>query len=136
LAYLSTQTDTLTLPSGPEWTVTMKRRVSGGDHSDALTESLAREEGAVGSRYQIYLRNLMPKLIVSWTLTDEQDRPLPITPQTVGLLHRADWDFLVAECEKRVEERPAEQEGPFVTSSGPRSTATKSKRRRSSTTGT
>ena len=148
------ETDRLTLPSNPEYWVLMKRRAAWGDSSAAQSalvhaslsevakaqqqsqangsgidpELQAKMVGDVISEVETdaYMQMLVCRLIVEWNLTDEEDRPLPITPQTVALIDPEDGEYLALEAQKRRGGRPAAQQRPFEKPSGQRSTATRS----------
>lgn len=129
MGYFTSQTDTLALPSNPEFTVTVKRRVKGGDYSDALSRSLDGGREGV-SQVQAMVRALMEVGIVSWTLTDDDDNIVPVTSEAIGQLEREDYEFLRDEIGKRSALRPEKDEIPFGNGSGSSSRATKSRPRR------
>lgn len=130
MGYFTTEVDVLALPSGAEHQVTIKRRVKGGDHSEALRACLDHE-GTDASRFQIYAKALMPLAIVSWNLTDEAGAPVPVTAESVANLEREDFEFLRDEIVNRASTRPEKDEAPFVSGSGQRSRAMTSRSRKS-----
>lgn len=125
MGYFTNEVDTLALPSNPEFTVTVKRRIKGGAYADALSRSL-RADGDI----QVMIRALMAGAVVSWTLTDGDDQPVPVSEEAIGDLERLDYDFLKEEVSKRAALRPEAEEAPFVNGSGNSPKATRSKPRR------
>lgn len=111
------ETDTLPLPSDPEFTVTMKRVATYGDQLEAQTAML-QVDGARGTiskmEWAAYIRALTARLIVSWNLTDENGAPLPITTGSIDRLHQEDGEFLSLEAQKRLKIRKPEEDRPFV----------------------
>jgi hypothetical protein len=131
LGYFVSATDTLTLPSNADFNVTVKRRIKGGDHSDAMRLALEAADSSIPSRMQTFGRSLLGVAIISWNLTDENEQPVPVSDQAIGELERVDYEFLSAEVGKRAALRTEEAEAPFVSGSGSTSKATKSRRRSS-----
>jgi hypothetical protein len=147
MGYLKTpETDQLTLPSDSAYWVRIKKRASWGDSSAAQSAmvKLAPAPSPVNGNgsaamemlneveLSAYLHTLVARLVVDWNLTDEQERPLPITLQTVSQLAPEDGDFLALEAQKRLGGRPAAQQAPFGNISGPPSTASRTSARKSS----
>lgn len=119
------ETDTLELPSDPSYTVTMKRRASFGDQRRAQA-AMIRVDGATGTmsdpEWDAYVGSLLASLIVSWNLTDENDQPMPITPENIDRLAPEDGQFLATEVAKRAALRSEAQQRPFGKPSSPPST--------------
>ena len=120
MPYLKPQeTDTLTLPSStPEetYTVTMKRRANYGDQLAAQSAMLKIDsaQGTISEmEWGAYIRSLTVALIVSWTLTDANDHPLPIAAFSLDRLSAEDGQFLSTEAAKRAALRGVAQERPF-----------------------
>jgi len=147
MGYLKTPgSDQLTLPSDPAYWVRMKQRASWGDSSAAQSAmvKLAPTQGGTNGNgaapmevlneveLKAYLHTLVVRLVVDWNLTDDQDRPLPISLETVGQLNPEDGDFLALEAQKRLGGRPAAQQVPFENPSGQHSTGMQSLPRKSS----
>ena len=129
------EADQLSLPSDPTYWVRMKRLASWGDSSAAQGAMVKVAPGGNGHKeaevltemeLAAYLHTLVARMIVEWNLTDDQDRPLPISVQTVALIDPQDGDFLALEAQKRLGGRPAAQQTPFAKPSGRHSTDTKS----------
>lgn len=128
MAYIKpSAVDTLSLPTDPAFTVVMKRRASFGDVEAARnamvtldTQLDSKQEAKVDAKveYANYLRELLPRLIVSWNLTDEEDQPLPVNAKSMERLDPIDGDFLSKEAQKRSSLRPQVQEVPFEKQSG------------------
>jgi hypothetical protein len=117
LGYVKTfETDTLTLPSDPQYTVTIKRKASFGDQR-AAQSAMLKVDGATGAlsdpEWGAYIGSLMTRLIVNWNITDESDQPLPITLENIDKLEPADGQFLFTEASKRAALRGDAQERPF-----------------------
>jgi hypothetical protein len=140
MGYLSAntnETDRLELPSDPQFYVLMKVRPSYGDKLAAQSATVTMQTGPNGAsataevNTAAYVRTLITRLVVEWNLTDADEQPLPITVDMIERLHPEDGDFLATEATKRVGERDEVQAGPFRNGSGPPSTATTSRTRRS-----
>jgi hypothetical protein len=141
LGYLKSntqETDQLTLPSAPDYFVVMKRRATYGDQLKAQAAVVSVEDIQPGMATPTadvdtaaYVRTLISRLVVEWNLTDEADRPLPITTENIERLDPEDGSFLADEANKRVGKRAKDDQGPFGNGSGPRSTATTSRTPRS-----
>ena len=108
------QVDTLTLPSDPSYFVKMKARFDWGDRgkiTDALVKfdlggaapgaaNLSAVEISTGNRAMVLA------LITEWNLTGEDEKPLPLTLDSIGLLDPEDGDFLLKEALKRTQAAP------------------------------
>ena len=121
MAYLNTpEVDELQLPSDPAFVVKMKRRASFGDQRHAQSAML-RINGQTGQvsdpEWGAYIGALLPRLIVEWNLTDENDQPLPITATSIDQLDPEDGRFLTVEATKRTGQAGAASSGPFGTPS-------------------
>ena len=121
--------DELPLPSDNAYVVRMKRRASFGDQR-AAQSAMIKVNGQTGQvsdpEYSAYIGALLPRLIVSWNLTDENDQPLPVTAASLDLLEAEDGRFLVSEATKRTGSGGVAQSGPFATPSATASEATPS----------
>lgn len=138
MGYLSFPTIKLT---DPAYWVKVKGKVTAGDWRLALdawrayppipdeTDPGYRE--ANDERMLDIAQRVVSHAIVAWNLTDEHDEPLAITFENVKQLSKDDFALLREVVEKQVAGRPVEAEAPFGKSSGKRSRATTSKRRRS-----
>jgi hypothetical protein len=149
MAYLKTQgVDRLTLPSDPEYWVELKAKATYGDTiaayramfntnivdlrnvpEDKIAKVQANPGDTTGiiteSELDTYYKILISRLIVNWNLTDENERPLPINPETIELLDPEDGSFLQKEAQKRIQGRSAEAEGPLGKPSPVRSKGSK-----------
>ena len=110
------ETDTLALPSGPEYTVTLKQKASFGDQR-AAQSAMLKVSAATGEvsdpEWGAYLGVLLSRMIVSWSLTDENDQPLPVTVENIDRLEPEDGQFLAAEVSTRAALRGDARERPF-----------------------
>ncbi len=140
MGYLRAQeVDQLFLPSSPgnEFWVKMKKKVAYGDSRAAQSALMKFSQGQNGNAGSVvtdmevgrYIGTLTVQLIVEWNLTDEQDRPLPISVESLDLLPDEDGEFLAQEAQKRkaAAARPEEQQGPFPTPSDKPSVASRSR---------
>lgn len=128
MGYFSVQTDTLPLPSNPKFTVTLKRRVRGGEYWDAINRVI--DSGKEGSgQTAAVAHSLMQLVVVAWNLTDDKGELVPITEEALRDLEREDYDFVRAEVSRRSALRPEKDEVPFGKGSGSSSRATRSQRR-------
>lgn len=121
------ETDTLSLPSDESYTVTLKRRASFGDqrraqaammHVDPLTGTMSEPQ------WDSYIATLLVRLIVSWTITDENNQPMPVTVENLDRLSPEDGQFLIAEATRRAALRSEAEQRPFVSNSSQPSTET------------
>jgi len=142
MPYVKTGATRHNLPTDPQYWVELRDHGRAGDRRVASEASTVRyvaalneispedwhyvvdrtddgERGLVVRRnVEEYNRQLMAQRIVRWNLTDENDQPLPVTPESMDLLEPEDWDFLWVKIEAG---RPKEEEGPFVEPSNPSS---------------
>ena len=128
MAYLKAiEIDTLTLPSAPEYWVKIKRRATYGDQVAAQSAMLKVDTASAALsdiEWGSYIRSLTAAMVVEWNLTDEQDRALPITAESIDRLEPEDGQFLAAEITKRAALRSPERERPFDSPSSQPSTDT------------
>lgn len=114
----SIETDTLTLPSSPDYWVKIKRAATYGDQLGAQSAMLKLE--SAGSdvvsqmEWSAYIQALTISMTVEWNLTDEHDQPLPITAASLSKLSAEDGQFLASEVSSRAKTRSVEQERPFA----------------------
>lgn len=109
--------DQLTLPSSPEFFVTMKRVASYGDQLAAQNAMLQVQQGLGGTitkyEWAAYVRALTARLITEWNLSDENGSPLPITAENIDRLRQDDGEFLASEAQKRLKVRPPQEAANF-----------------------
>lgn len=114
------EVDELSLPSDPSFVVKMKRRASFGDQR-AAQSAMIKVNGQTGQvsdvEWTAYVGALLPRLIVSWNVTDENDQLLPINAATIDNLDAEDGTFLTNEAVKRTGQGGVAQSGPFETPS-------------------
>lgn len=122
------ETDNLTLPSGGDFHVVMKRRASYGDQLEAQNAMLHVEQGFGGTiskmEWGAYIRALTVKLITAWDLSDENGAPLPISAASLDRLAPEDGEFLASEAQKRLRPRSQEDAANFNQPSSDSSKAT------------
>lgn len=123
------ETDQLTLPSGSDFHVTMKRRATYGDQLEAQAAMLQVDQTAPGvvtkMEWGAYVRALTVRLITAWDLSDEFGHPLPVSAASLDRLAREDGEFLASEAQKRLGTRKTEEERNFATPSSDSSADTK-----------
>lgn len=131
MAYIKTaQVDVLPFPSDPNFTVTMKRKASFGDTEKASAGMLQIDVAPDLKGFTpkvdpgAYIKSLVLSMVVSWTVTDEDDSLLPVTEASLYKLDPVDGQFLIDEATKRSKARPEAQEVPFVKPSSDSSPAT------------
>lgn len=121
------EVDELTLPSNPTYIVKMKRRASFGDQR-AAQSAMLKINGQTGQvsdpEWAAYVGALLPRLIVEWNLTDENDNPLIVSPSSIDLLDPEDGQFLTIEATKRTGRGGSSSSGPFAMQSAMDSKAT------------
>lgn len=108
--------DTLTLPSDPAYFVKVKSRLKWGGVSKAQSAMLKVDINSPelsDVEMGAYNNALIASAIVEWNLTDENDKPLPITPESVEELEPEDGQFLLAEVSKRTKLRSAAAQHSF-----------------------
>jgi hypothetical protein len=112
------ETDVVTLPSSPEYTVRMKRKASYGDQLEAQTAMLQVDQSLGGMvtkmEWAAYIRALTVRLIVDWNLSDENGGPLPISASSIDRLNQEDGEFLATEAQTRLRLREKAEEIPFA----------------------
>jgi len=112
------ETDLLTLPSSPEFTVRMKRKATYGDQLEAQSAMLKVDQTIAGTvtraEWAAYIRTLAARLITEWNLSDELGGPLPITPENIDRLNPQDGEFLAMEANKRLNVRSESDERNFA----------------------
>lgn len=130
MGYLKPQeTDLLYLPSDPEhrYWVRMRKRAPWGvrvNSQGAMLKVSARPGAGNGgatpgvvneAEWSGYIYSLMLGFITEWNLTGEDDRPLPITIETLQLLEDIDGEYLSDEAQARQEasKRSPEREAPL-----------------------
>lgn len=119
MSYLkAVEADTLKLPSStPEngYVVVMKKKVSYGDQSAAQSAALKVDpmNGSATVEWAPFIRALTVSMIVSWSLTDENDQPLPITIASLNQLTAEDGQFLASEASARAALRGETEQRPF-----------------------
>ncbi len=142
------ETDELRLPSHPDFWVRMRKEVHHGATRAAQSALMqfnqvpqkpnqAPQNGQpngqapeVVTEMEVgaWIGALTVALITEWNLTDEQDRPLPITLKNLDKLKDEDGDFLTQEAQKRKGAmRPNADQGPFPTPSDKPSAASRSR---------
>lgn len=107
---------TLTLPSDPEYFVKIRSRVKWGGVSKAQSAMLKVDINSpelTDVEMGAYNNALIAAAIVEWNLTDEADKILPITPESVEELEPEDGQFLLTEVSKRTKLRTAAAQHSF-----------------------
>lgn len=143
------RTDTVQLPSNPDYHVEMKDRASYGDKMAAQRAMLqisqvdlamvppekahmveADIESGRGVLTEIeidaFFKTLLHRLIVSWNLDAEDGQIVPITPQAIEMLESEDGEFLMTHARRRLNGRRPADERPFDGPSPQPSSDTKS----------
>lgn len=126
--------DTITLPqSGVK--VTLRRRANGQDKAEAL--EAVRGDIRAGDMFNPsqaqarFLCYVAAALIASWDAVDEKGEPIPVTVREIAAIaDERDYEFLIADVNKRVQLRGEQDEANFEPSSSPSSAATSSKTRK------
>lgn len=123
------ETDSLALPSSPEFHVTMKRKATYGDQSAAQAVMIQVDQAGANLSPKMdwgaYMRALTVRMVVAWDLSDEAGHPLPISAASFDRLNLEDGEFLVAEAQKRLGMRSPERERDFAQPSSDSSADTK-----------
>ena len=114
------ETDTVTLPSDPAYTVVLKRRATFGDQRAAQAAMVSidvNKPSEAKADVSPFISTLLQRLIVSWNVDGEDGQLLPINAATIDLLDPIDGQFLAAEAAKRSALRTPERERDFATPS-------------------
>lgn len=129
MGYLKPQdTDLHKLPSNPEYWVRLRLRAPWGVHNVSHSAMLnvtatSGENNGNGepnakvitkAEWSAYIQALVRGFITEWNLTDENDKPLPITDASLELLDEDDGAFLSDIVQERSKLRPKGKNGTFV----------------------
>jgi hypothetical protein len=87
------------------------RAQQGAPDGMPLTEAEQLRYGQARIRAYVLARTVV--MIVSWDLTDDDGKPLPVTPVTLESLIPEAGNFLATEARLRFDGRPQEREDPF-----------------------
>ena len=108
--------ETLTLPSNSDYFVKIRSRIKWGGVSRAQSAMLKVDINSPelsDIEMGAYNNALIASAIVEWNVTDETDKVLPVSPESVEELAPEDGQFLLNEVSKRTKLRSAAAQHSF-----------------------